>query len=193
VTRARDIPGWNHDIDPWAEWIAPRIPRGGTYLEVGVFLGASLAKMGELRPDINLIAVDPWIATPRAPGWCGPVGFESIIAENGGDLFLAFLSLMLRHAPDTLRRTRIIRGTAESVSLHTPVDFLFIDGDHSESGVRADLRAFAPLVHEGGIVAGHDYHPDFPGVVSAVNEYFGHAPIQGTPRGAGSVCWWVET
>lgn len=188
---ARDVPGWNHDIDPWAEWIAPRIPRGGTYLEVGVFLGASLAKMGELRPDINLIAVDPWIAAP-SHGWTGPGIFEPVVREHGGDLFLTFLDCMRTLAPDTLRRTRIIRGTADTVTLHTQVDMLFIDGAHDEASVRADLHAFAPLVREGGIISGHDYTPDFPGVVAAVNEYFGHAPIQGTPGGAGSACWWVE-
>lgn len=185
---ARSIPGWNHDIDPWAEWIAPRIPKGGTYLEVGVFLGASLAKMGELRPDINLIAVDPWITEPT-PGWCGPIGFEAITAPFGGDIFLTFLDQMLKHAPDTLRRTRVIRGTAENVTLFTDVDFLFIDGNHDEGPVNTDLNAFVPLVREGGIVAGHDYHPDFPGVVAAVDRYLGAKPNIGV-NGEG-VCWWI--
>ncbi len=36
------------------------------------------------------------------------------------------------------------------------IDFLFIDGDHSDEGVRKDFALFAPLVREGGIVAFHD-------------------------------------
>ncbi len=187
---ARDIPGWNHDIDPWAEWIAPRIPKGGTYMEVGVFLGASLAKMGELRPDINLIAVDPWIATP-AEGWAG-LGIFANCVEPYGDLFLAFLGEMQRHAPDTLRRTQIIRGTAATVSIYSYVDMLFIDGAHDRRSVNLDLDRFARRVSKGGIVSGHDYHPDFPGVVSAVDSYFGRKPNVGTPDGKGETCWWVE-
>jgi len=37
-----------------------------------------------------------------------------------------------------------------------PVDFLFIDGDHSEAGVRQDFDTFFPIVREGGIVVFHD-------------------------------------
>ena len=36
------------------------------------------------------------------------------------------------------------------------VDFLFIDGDHSESGVTADFYDYKMLVREGGIIAFHD-------------------------------------
>lgn len=36
------------------------------------------------------------------------------------------------------------------------VDFLFIDGDHSEVGVEADYRNYRHLVREGGMIAFHD-------------------------------------
>jgi predicted O-methyltransferase YrrM len=39
---------------------------------------------------------------------------------------------------------------------HQPVDFVFIDGDHSEHGLLADWRAWSPLVEPGGVVALHD-------------------------------------
>jgi predicted O-methyltransferase YrrM len=37
-----------------------------------------------------------------------------------------------------------------------PVDFLFIDGDHTEAGVSADWRDYRGLVRPGGLVAFHD-------------------------------------
>lgn len=37
-----------------------------------------------------------------------------------------------------------------------PVDFLFIDGDHSEAGVEADFNDYHDLVRPGGIIAFHD-------------------------------------
>ena len=37
-----------------------------------------------------------------------------------------------------------------------PVDFLFIDGDHSEAGVEADYDDYHDLVRPGGIIAFHD-------------------------------------
>lgn len=41
------------------------------------------------------------------------------------------------------------------------LDFLFIDGDHSYQGVKADYEMYSPLVRPGGIVAFHDIVPDF--------------------------------
>lgn len=37
-----------------------------------------------------------------------------------------------------------------------PVDFLFIDGDHTEKGVAADYDDYRALVRPGGIIAFHD-------------------------------------
>jgi len=37
-----------------------------------------------------------------------------------------------------------------------PVDFMFIDGDHSYDGVKADFYNFSPLVKPGGYIALHD-------------------------------------
>ena len=36
------------------------------------------------------------------------------------------------------------------------MDFLFIDGDHTEQGVAADYRDYHALVRPGGIIAFHD-------------------------------------
>jgi cephalosporin hydroxylase len=36
------------------------------------------------------------------------------------------------------------------------VDFLFIDGDHSYQGVKADFENYSPLVRPGGLVVLHD-------------------------------------
>jgi predicted O-methyltransferase YrrM len=47
-----------------------------------------------------------------------------------------------------------------------PIDLLFIDGDHTYDGVRADWRMYGPLVRFGGLVAFHDicHHALFPDV-----------------------------
>ena len=36
------------------------------------------------------------------------------------------------------------------------LDFLFIDGDHTYAGVKADFEMYAPLVRSGGLIAFHD-------------------------------------
>lgn len=37
-----------------------------------------------------------------------------------------------------------------------PLDYLFIDADHTYDGVRRDFQMYAPLVRSGGIIAFHD-------------------------------------
>jgi len=50
-----------------------------------------------------------------------------------------------------------VRATgAAAAHNHQTVDFVFIDGDHSEHGLLADWHAWSPLVEPGGIVALHD-------------------------------------
>jgi predicted O-methyltransferase YrrM len=41
-----------------------------------------------------------------------------------------------------------------------PLDFLFIDGDHSYGGVKRDFELYSPLVRPGGLIALHDISPD---------------------------------
>jgi hypothetical protein len=53
------------------------------------------------------------------------------------------------------------------------LDFVFIDANHEYAPVRADILAWLPKVKRDGVIAGHDYHGDWPGVQRAVEEIFG--------------------
>ena len=56
------------------------------------------------------------------------------------------------HQPETvLEVERMLAGR--------PLDFLFIDGDHSYEGVRLDFEMYSPLVRPGGLIAFHDIVP----------------------------------
>lgn len=60
--------------------------------------------------------------------------------------------VMLRadsHAPETLRAAREALGGR-------PIDFLFIDGDHTYAGVKNDFEQYGALVAPGGMIAFHD-------------------------------------
>lgn len=50
------------------------------------------------------------------------------------------------------------------------IRFLFIDGDHTEVGVKQDIALFFPLLQKGSIVVFDDFAPNFPGVINAVTE-----------------------
>lgn len=52
-----------------------------------------------------------------------------------------------------------------------PVGLLFVDGDHTCEGARADIVTWAPHLADGATIAVDDYgHPDWPGVGEAVDE-----------------------
>jgi predicted O-methyltransferase YrrM len=71
---------------------------------------------------------------------------------------------------------RVHRGISwEVASYYTDnsLDCVFIDADHSYDAVSKDIGAWLPKVKRGGgILAGHDYNWQFPGVLRAVSERF---------------------
>lgn len=63
------------------------------------------------------------------------------------------------------QRIFLIRGNSHSeksmsavknIIKEQPLDFLFIDGDHSYSGAKTDFLMYSPLVRKGGVIAFHD-------------------------------------
>ena len=104
-------------------------------LEIGSMNGDTLRAWKAIAPDATLISIS-------LTG--GPYGGGAVsegITQNHIDYD--------SHDPVTLERVgKILDGR--------PVDFLFIDGDHSYEGVKQDFEMYSPLVRPGGIVAFHD-------------------------------------
>ncbi len=50
----------------------------------------------------------------------------------------------------------VVRDQLAAILGSRPIDFPFIDGDHSYSGVRFDYEAYAPLVRKDGLIGFHD-------------------------------------
>ena len=51
------------------------------------------------------------------------------------------------------------------------VRFLFIDGDHTATGVSKDLELFRIKLKKKAIIAFDDYAPTFPGVIKIANKF----------------------
>lgn len=60
-------------------------------------------------------------------------------------------------------------STLEAAETWTePIDYLYVDADHSYEAVLSDLEAWFPHVRPGGVIAGDDYgNTSFPGVQRA--------------------------
>ena len=103
--------------------------------------------------------VDPWA------GRCLPHD------ESVRDFDLQWTIARLRPYCERVRLWRMV--SSEAVKLvPDPLNFIYIDGDHSYEGCDTDLHLWWPRLAAGGILAGHDFSPGgFPGVVRAVKEF----------------------
>jgi predicted O-methyltransferase YrrM len=127
-----------------------------TMLEIGTAKGGSLLAFAQMcAPDAHIVSVD----LPRGP--------------FGGGYPLWKVPLYKAFARPE-QRLDLVRGDSHSASTFEHVqslvggsklDFMFIDGDHSYEGVKADFETYKSLMRRGGIIAFHDVaapRPDRP-------------------------------
>eukprot|EP00913_Durusdinium_trenchii_P034386 g32168.t2 len=79
-------------------------------------------------------------------------------------------------------RARLWRMSSQEAAARFPpetFDVVFIDGDHSYSAVREDLRLWRPKIRPGGLLAGHDlFNLAFEGVLEALVEHLVQRGVQ---------------
>jgi predicted O-methyltransferase YrrM len=151
-----DLPqGWFHHGPKVLDLL--QVHRPVVAVELGTWLGASAIAMVRMlqRWGGTLTCVDTWYGTvDGAPRGSSPL----MILSAARNFVQAGVSAHIRLiAAPTVDAARAWNGP--------PVDFLYIDADHSEAGTRADLEAWVPLVRRGGLIAGDDYgNAAYPGV-----------------------------
>jgi predicted O-methyltransferase YrrM len=57
------------------------------------------------------------------------------------------------------------------------LDFVYIDASHDYESVLRNILDWKPKIKVGGMMGGHDYHPNWPGVMKAVTEVFGEPAL----------------
>jgi hypothetical protein len=121
------------------------------YVNIGAGAGTSSLGVREARPDMRMFTVD---ISPS-----GPYGG----LENERNAFAPY--------PEWTLPTQILGDSKTCEWTFGPIDFLFIDGDHSYAGCKGDMDHWIPFVKSGGIVAWHDYEGvHWPEVKRAVDE-----------------------
>jgi cephalosporin hydroxylase len=124
-------------------------------VEIGTYKGGTLRCWAAMCPErTSFVSVD-------LPGGTFGGGCSDEEAARFTDFLKPGQTLTTiradSHAPETLSRV-------QQALAGRPVDFLFIDGDHSYAGVKADYEQYSGLVRSGGLVAFHDIvlHPANP-------------------------------
>ena len=131
-------------------WTLVRALKPKSVLEIGLDAGGTFFLWTRAAaPDALLIAIDT-----RPSGKLGrwspfQLSRRSFARDNQR------IRLLLgrdSHSEETARTVRTLLAGDR-------LDFLFIDGDHSYAGVRADFELYGPLVQPGGLIALHDIWP----------------------------------
>ncbi len=138
-----------------------------TFVEVGCKEGRTSGYLLKEFPELRVIAIDPWapVANPDEDykGW----DFEAIEREFWENV-----------GPQRDMRVNMKRCTSMEASAAIKrwddfsADIIFIDAAHDYDNALADIKAWWPLVREGGYICGHDYQHKFPGVMRAVARSF---------------------
>lgn len=148
-------------------------------VEIGVYEGSSAAVLCEvLEPDAELHLIDPF----GEHGWALPAGWG---ATEGASRRVVDRARRRHDGPQVT--WHVDYSAAVAASWEGAVDLVFIDGDHSEHGVRADWEGWNGFVEPGGAVVFHDARlcqeggRGLPGPTAVVDGLF---------RGAGAVAGW---
>lgn len=156
---AEQLPAWLQHVEStegWlsldeAKWLFELASRVETesIIEIGAFRGRStVALSAGARDGIRVYSVEP-----HAEVWRG-----DRLAFAGPEDREAFYRSMLRSG--AWRNVSLLNSTSQIVApgWKEPVGMLWIDGDHSEAGVRADWHCWQPHLIDNAVVVFDDAH-----------------------------------
>jgi predicted O-methyltransferase YrrM len=164
MKRYQDIDGWfNHQAA--YDFLLKQVPEGGSFVELGAWLGKSSAYLCDKATHQNITIIDTWKGSPNelttTHKLATQVDIYDLFLENMGE-----------------RKYNVIKGTskvAAKMFLKESLDVVFIDLTHTYEAVKEDIKLWLPKVKKGGYIAGDDYHENWKGVIQAVDELLPHA------------------
>jgi hypothetical protein len=130
------------------------IPTEATGVEIGVWRGDWAAELLERTRPRRLFLVDPWTFQPEFKGsW-----FGGAIAKSQADMDQIYETVVERFAaPIAAGQVIVHRCPSAEAPINVPLDWVYVDGNHSYEYVRDDLEKYGALVRAGGLVIGDDY------------------------------------
>jgi len=164
-----NIEGWFDFQEVYELALSKVTNKPAAFIEIGAWMGKSSAYMAsrirDLKLPIDFYAVDTW------QGSQNELFHVKTVRRLGGSM-LPTWQFYMKCCRVTDYVTPICKPSVEAAKQFKDgsVDFVMIDGDHSYSAVKSDIKAWLPKLAKDGIIAGHDINE--PGVRQAVDECF---------------------
>ena len=112
-----------------------------TYVEIGAYCGASASLMASHTKRTDVISLD--LGAPIPPR----IPKQNVAKFKNKDNNYTYIQGD-SHSEESIAKVK---------KLVNEIDILFIDGDHSYHGVKADFEAYRDLIADGGFVVFDDY------------------------------------
>lgn len=164
--------------------IAACVPADGAIVEIGSFKGKSTVMLAKVAAHYGLgpiVAIDPHNFNNAE--------LQQFKTDVEASTFQDFL-LNIETA-GVAAQVEIHRAFSKDVSTgwNRPIRFLWIDGDHSYQGAKADFDGFFPHVSPLGVVALHDTLHPYSGPIRVFTEDVLRSDQFGAAGFAGSLGW----
>lgn len=179
----QDIPGFfstNRNaglIDHIITWF----PHGGTWVELGSWMGRSAAysvvELARQSKRADFYCVDSFHGGTEHAGW-------PELATLREDFY--------RYTAPIRDRVTMIEGRSNAASVFfrdESVHFCYVDAGHTYEDVMLDLKAWYPKIHRGCWFGGDDYTKGYKGLQQAIWDFFGPKNIKVSRMGR---CWIIK-
>ena len=164
IAPASVITGWMSE--PELYWLAVRASNHDNIIEAGCYYGRSTrALCDNARGIVN--AVDPWNGNygKNLSKDGTPTAYQMV---GSNIIFNHFLVNLSEHLHSGKCRIHIMEF--HKTDIKDP-DMIFIDAIHDYEDVVRDIEHAMKLMKK-GLLCGHDYSSEWPGVVKAVDDFF---------------------
>lgn len=120
-------------------------------VEIGIKEGMNSISFLEMCPNIEkLIGIDPFMPYQDLGYFWSEEEQESIYRH-------LMKNIRIRGCEDRFEHIRLTSMEAVDMIPDDSLHFVFIDGEHTEAAVKAELAAYMPKLVIDGIMSGHDF------------------------------------
>lgn len=173
-----DKQGWNnthHYLDEAIEGESLLV------MEIGVWKGGSTLAMAEKMRELGVngavISIDTWLGSVEH--WVQEQWFPHLGSVHG---YPSIQRKFMANVLDSGLEDYVVPLPTDSTNASEIIkhyglqaDVIHIDAGHDYASVMADLRSWWPILRDGGLYIGDDYHTDgihWAGVFQAHNDFF---------------------